>query len=126
MFNNNLLYNKLNKKITMDITNLILKDFTENGFSEVKIKKILDIVKRFSDCTKEIITVFGPIAAIPNSNGSYTLRDLRNGWGYRPLNLEYEGELTEDAIRAFLISKADVYRDSADQIDQIIRDFYKD
>ena len=110
----------------MDITNLILKDFTENGFSEVKIKKILDIVKRFSTCTNASITVFGPIAAIPNNDGSYTLRDLRHGWGYRPLNLEYEGELTKDAIKAFLESRADVYRDSADQIDQIIRDFYKD
>ena len=126
MFNNNLLYNKLNKKITMDITNLILKDFTEKGFTEVKIKKILDIVKRFSTCTNTSITVFGPIAAIPNDNGSYTLRDLRHGWGYRPLNLEYKGELTEDAIKAFLKSKVDVYRDSADQIDQMIRDFYKD
>ena len=110
----------------MDIINLVLKDFTENGFSEVKISKIIDIAKRFSNWTKEIITVFGPIAAIPNSNGSYTLRDIRNGWGYRPLNLEYEGELTEDAIKAFLKSKANVYRDSADQIDQMIRDFYKD
>ena len=110
----------------MDITNLILKDFTENGFSEIKIAKILDIVKRFSTCTNASITVFGPIAAIPNNDGSYTLRDLRHGWGYRPLNLEYKGELTEDAIKAFLESRADVYRDSADQIDQIIRDFYKD
>ena len=110
----------------MDITNLILKDFTENGFTEVKIKKILDIVKRFSTCTNESITVFGPIAAIPNSNGSYTLRDIRNGWGYRSLNLEYEGGLTKDAIKAFLESRADVYRESADQIDQIIKDFYKD
>ena len=110
----------------MDITNLILKDFTENGFSEVKIKKILDIVKRFSTCTNASITVFGPIAAFPNSNGSYILRDLRHGWGYKPLNLEYKGELTEDAIKTFLKSKVDVYRDSADQIDQIIRDFYKD
>ena len=110
----------------MDIINLVLKDFTENGFSEVKISKIIDIAKRFSNCTKESINVFGPIAAIPNNNGSYTLRDLRNGWGYRPLNLEYEGELTEDAIKAFLKSKANVYRDSADQIDQMIRDFYKD
>ena len=126
MFNNNLLYNKLNKKITMDITNLVLKDFTENGFSEVKIAKILDIVKRFSTCTNASITVFGPIAAIPNNDGSYTLRDLRHGWGYRPLNLEYEGELTEDAIKAFLESRVDVYRDSANQIDQMIRDFYKD
>ena len=110
----------------MDITNLILKDFTENGFTEVKIAKILDIVKRFSNYTNESITVFGPIAAIPNSNGSYTLRDLRNGWGYRPLNLEYEGELTKDAIKAFLESRVDVYRDSADQMDQIIKYFYND
>ena len=110
----------------MDIINLVLKDFTENGFSEVKISKIIDIAKRFCNCTKESINVFGPIAAIPNNNGSYTLRDLRHGWGYRPLNLEYKGELTEDAIKAFLESRADVYRDSADQIDQIIRDFYKD
>ena len=110
----------------MDITNLILKDFTENSFSEVKIAKILDIVKRFSTCTNASITVFGPIAAIPNSNGSYTLRDIRNGWGYRPLNLEYKGELTKDAIKAFLKSKVNVYRDSANQIDQMIRDFYKD
>ena len=110
----------------MDITNLILKDFSENGFSDAKIAKILDIVKRFSNCTKEIITVFGPIAAIPNSNGSYTLRDLRNGWGYRPLDLEYEGELTEDAIKTFLKRTVYNYRDSANQIDQIIRDFYKD
>ena len=110
----------------MDITNLVLKDFTENGFSEVKIAKILDIIKRFSTCTNASITVFGPIAAIPNNDGSYTLRDLRHGWGYRPLNLEYKGELTEDAIKAFLKSKANVYRDSADQIDQMIRDFYKD
>lgn len=125
MFNNNLLYNKLNKKITMDITNLILKDFTENGFSEVKTAKILDIVNRFSTCTDASITVFGPIAAIPN-NGSYILRDLRHGWGYKPLNLEYKGELTKDAIKAFLKSKVNVYRDSADQIDQMIKDFYKD
>ena len=104
----------------MDITNLILKDFTENGFSEVKISKIIDIAKRFSNCTKEIITVFGPSAAIPNSNGSYTLRDLRKGWGYRPLNLEYEGELTEDAIKAFFFCFSNVYRDSANQIDQMI------
>ena len=110
----------------MDITNLILKDFTENGFSEVKITKILDIVKRFSTCTNASITVFGPIAAIPNNDGSYTLRDLRHGWVYRPLNLEYKGELTEDAIKAFLKSKVNVYRDSANQIDQMIRDFYKD
>ena len=110
----------------MDITNLILKDFSENGFSKAKIAKILDIVKRFSNCTNESITVFGPIAAIPNNNGSYTLRDLRNGWGYRPLNLEYEGELTKDAIKAFLESRADVYRGSAYQIDQMIEDFYKD
>ncbi len=126
MFNNNLLYNKLNKKITMDITNLILKDFTENGFSEIKISKILDIIERFTNCTKEGITVIGPIAAIPNNNGTYTLRDLRHGWGYRPLDLEYEGELTEDAIKAFLKSRVNVYRDSANQIDKIIRDFYKD
>ena len=126
MFNNNLLYNKLNKKITMDITNLILKDFTEKGFSEIKIAKILDIVKRFSTCTNEGITVFGPIAAIPNNNGSYTLRDLRHGWGYKPLNLEYKGELTEDAIKAFLKSRVEVYRGSAYQIDQMIKDFYKD
>lgn len=110
----------------MDITNLILKDFTENGFSEVKIAKILDIVKRFSTCTDASITVFSPIAAIPNNNGSYILRDLRHGWGYKPLNLEYKGELTEDDIKAFLKSKVNVYRDSADQIDQIIKDFYKD
>ena len=110
----------------MDITNLVLKDFTENGFSEIKIAKILDIVKRFSTCTNASITVFGPIAAIPNNDGSYTLRDLRHGWGYRPLNLEYEGGLTKDAIKAFLESRADVYRESADQIDQIIKDFYKD
>ena len=110
----------------MDITNLILKDFTENGFSEVKISKILDIIKRFSNCTKEGTTVIGPIVAIPNSNGSYTLRDLRNGWGYRPLNLEYKGELTKDAIKAFLESRVDVYRDSADQMDQIIKYFYND
>ena len=126
MFNNNLLYNKLNKKITMDIINLILKDFTEKGFSEIKIAKILDIVKRFSTCTNASITVFGPIAAIPNNNGSYTLRDLRHGWGYKPLNLEYKGELTEDAIKTFLKSRVDVYRDSADQIDKMIKDFYKD
>ena len=110
----------------MNITDLILKDFTENGFTEVKIAKILDIVKRFANYTKEGITVIGTIAAIPNDNGSYTLRDLRHGWGYRPLNLEYEGELTEDAIKAFLKSKVDVYRGSAYQIDQMIEDFYKD
>ena len=110
----------------MDITNLILEDFTKNGFSEIKIKKILDIIKRFSNCTNASIIVFGPIVAIPNNNGSYTLRDLRHGWGYKPLNLEYEGELTEDAIKTFLKSKTIEYRNSADQIDQIIKDFYKD
>ena len=41
----------------MDIINLILKDFTENGFSEVKISKIIDIAKRFSNCTKESINI---------------------------------------------------------------------
>lgn len=110
----------------IDITNLILEDFAENGFSEAKFAKILDIVKRFSNCTNASITVFGPIVAIPNSNGSYTLRDIRNGWGYRPLNLEYRGKLIKDAIKAFLKSKVNVYRDSANQIDQMIRDFYKD
>ncbi len=110
----------------MDIINLMLDDLTENGFSEIKIAKILDIVKRFSTCADAGITVFGPIAAIPNNDGSYTLRDLRHGWGYQPLNLEYKGELTKDAIKAFLKRKVNVYRDSANQMDKMIRDFYKD
>ena len=126
MFNNNLLYNKLNKKITMDIINLMLEDFVKKGFSDIKIAAIRDIVDRFTNYTKEGITVIGPIAAIPNNNGTYTLRDLRHGWGYRPLDLEYEGELTEDAIKAFLKSRVNVYRDSANQMDKMIRDFYKD
>ena len=46
--------------------------------------------------------------------------------GYKPLNLEYEGELTKDAIRAFLKSTVNKYRDSANQMDKMIRDFYKD
>lgn len=110
----------------MKITNLILEDFAENGFSEIEIAEILNIVKRISNCTKASITVVGPIAAIPNKDGSYTLQDLRHGWGYRPLDLKYEGELTKDAIKAFLIRRVNVYRDSANQIDQMIRDFYKD
>ena len=110
----------------MDIISLILEDFAKKGSSDIKIVAIRNIVARFTNYIKEGITVIGPIAAIPNNNGTYTLKDLRHGWGYRPLDLEYEGELTEDAIKAFLKSKVNVYRDSANQMDKMIRDFYKD
>lgn len=110
----------------MDIINLMLEDFTKKGSFDIKIAAIRDIVNRFTNCTKEGITVIGPIAAIPNNDGTYTLRDLRHGWGYMPLDLEYEGKLTEDAIKAFLKSTVNKYRNSANQMDKIIRDFYKD
>lgn len=120
------MYNFTKIQCIMDITNLILKDFAENGFYDAKIAEIRDIIKRLTDYTKEGITVIGPIVAIPKNNGTYILKDLRQGFGYRPLDLEYEGELTEDSIKTFLKRTVYNYRDSADQIDQIIKDFYKD
>ena len=59
----------------------MLEDFTKMGFSDIKIAAISDIINRFTNCSKKGITVIGPIAAIPNNDGTFTLRDLRHGWG---------------------------------------------
>lgn len=109
----------------MDITDLILKDFAVNGCSEIKIKKIIDVIERLTRYTDGKVPVFGPIAAVPNEDGSYTLVDIRKGWGYWPLELKYEGLLTEDAIKDFLKKTANKYRDTAEQLDKIVSDFYK-